>query len=195
MKGEKNMKKKRYFCDYFFGGDWDNKYFSIGIVSIFLILIVGMIFSNNIFKTKYANAFDSYSESTYMYLDEIADKVIEEGVGINLIALPDDVVKYEITYENGKTTFKYYLDNNKGKPYTISANMTIELSDDFTIISRTPNYSSEEEYVEAIKHSMFLMCIINGLAAWVVIWMSIIVICTIIALISLANKRKNTRRQ
>ena len=77
--------------------------------SLVVIITIGSIISYNVLLTQNENELNSYSESTYQYLDEIADNVIQEGVGINLLALPEDVVKYEITSQDNGVVFKYYL--------------------------------------------------------------------------------------
>ena len=185
-------KEKRYFCDFFFEEIPSRKNLFLGLILSFLIpLIVGIIFSYNIFLTKYDNELTSYSENVYAYLDEIADKVIKEGVGIDVVALPDEVAKYEIIGENGTTTFNYYLDNNNGMEYAVSANMTIKLADNFTIISKKPNYSSEKEYVRDIKSAILLKSISDVAIGWTCIYMSIFGVCMIVATISVVNKRKN----
>lgn len=187
-------KEKRYFCDFFFEEIPSSRNLFLGIILPFVFLIiVGTIFSYNSSLTKYDKELISYSESVYAYLDEIADKVIKEGVGIDLIALPDDVVKYEIIGENGTTTFSYYLDNNKGMENAVSTNMTIRLSDDFTIISKNPNYSSEEEYVRDVKSTILANSFINVAIGCMYIYMSAFAICIIVATISVVNKRKNIR--
>lgn len=182
------MKEKRYFCDYWFGTEGSIK---IPILIMLLSLIVITFIIYNVLLLKHGNELDSYSESTYQYLDEIADNVIQEGVGINLLALPDDVVKYEITSENNEVIFKYYLDNNKGSEFDGSANMTVELSDNFEIISKKPNYSSEEDYIKNIKYNMTFLSVITGLLIGFGFWVLILFGCTIAAFVSRANKNKN----
>lgn len=127
------------------------------IISILLFsLLIGVVSGNGIYNsylTKYKNELDSYSESTYQHLNEIADNVIQEGGNINLLALPDDVTKFEINTQDGITIFKFYLDNNSGMEFADSAYMTVKLSNNF-IISKESNYSSEEVYISNIKENM-----------------------------------------
>lgn len=118
-----------------------------------LIGVVSGICIYNSYLTKYKNELNSYSESTYQHLNEIADNVIQEGGNINLLALPDDVVKSEINTQDGITIFKFYLDNNSGMEFADSAYMTVKLSNNF-IISKESNYSSEEVYISNIKKNM-----------------------------------------
>ena len=137
------------------------------IISIPLFsLLIGVVSGNGIYNsylTKYKNELDSYSESTYQHLNEIADNVIQEGGNINLLALPDDVTKFEINTQDGITIFKFYLDNNSGMEFADSAYMTVKLSNNF-IISKESNYSSEEVYISNIKKNMGMSSFDIGLA-------------------------------
>lgn len=128
-----------------------------------LIGVVSGIDIYNSYLTKYKNELDSYSESTYQHLNEIADNVIQDGGNINLLALPDDVVKSEINTQDGITIFKFYLDNNSGMEFADSAYMTVKLSNNF-IISKESNYSSEEVYISNIKKNMWMSSFDIGLA-------------------------------
>lgn len=184
------MKEKRYFCDYWFGRGGSNKIETLIIIlSLIVITSIFCIIHYNVLL--HTNELDSYSESTYQYLDEIANEVIQEGKGINLLALPDDVVKYEITSTNNEIIFKYYLDNNKGMLFAQAANMTVELSDNFEIISKNPNYSSEEDFIIITKFLMFFGSAILGFMIWLGFIILSFIICTIVAFVSRAKKNKN----
>ncbi len=191
------MKEKRYFCDIFFGIDEKIPHRLDRLITFVFIgvLIIGSIFCYSYISKKFENELNSYSESTYVYLDEIANKVIEEGVGINLLALPDDVAKYEITGENGKIIFKYSLDNNKEMSYAMPAEITIELSDNFTILSKKHNYSSEIEYVKDIKFFMIFVSVLNVVIALMCVVLIYMLIGTTAACISLAHKKKDFFKQ
>ena len=186
------MKEKRYFCDYWFGKSESTKReVLIMLSSLILITFLGSIISYNVIMSKHGYELNSYSVETYEHLDEIANNVIKNGVGIDLSALPDDVINYEITSENGKIIFKYYLDNNKDMEFAVPANMTVELSNDFNIISKKPNYSSEEEYVKSIKFTIGLCSIMIGFFAWFIVIIVSLIGCTIGAFISQQHKNKN----
>ncbi len=184
------MKEKRYFCDYWFG-EPTKVTTLILISSLILITFFGSIIGYNVIMSNYGYELNLYSVETYEYLDEIANNVIKKGVGIDLLSLPDDVVKYEITTENDEIIFKYYLDNNKDMAYAVSANMTVKLSNDFSIISKKPNYSSEEEYVKSIKYDIGRDSILIGFFAWAIIMCLILIGGTIGAYISRSHKSKN----
>lgn len=186
------MKEKRYFCDYWFGTGGSVKIpIIIILVSLIVIILVSSLVCYNVLLSKHGNELNSYSESTYQYLDEIADNVIQEGTGIDFLALPDDIVKYEITNQDNGIIFKYYLDNNKGSEFAVSANMTVELSDNFEIISKEPNYTSEEDYVSDIKGDMIWLSFMIGVMIWVGVIIVALIVCTIVAYVSKANKKKN----
>ena len=153
------------------------------IISIPLFsLLIGVVSGNGIYNsylTKYKNELDSYSESTYQHLNEIADNVIQEGGNINLLALPDDVVKSEINTQDGITIFKFYLDNNSGMEFADSAYMTVKLSNNF-IISKESNYSSEEVYISNIKENMGMSSIDFGIANGTCYAIAILIITCIV---------------
>lgn len=187
------MKEKRYFCDFVFGTP-DKKTMRITTLIIFLSLLVIIpiaIFYYNAYTSKHEYALNSYSASAYEYLEEIANNVITEEVGINLLAIPNDVVKYEISHEDNEIIFKYYLDNNKDIEFAPSATMTIKLSNNFNIISKEPNYSSEEEYVKSVKSSITFLSVGYGFISWVVIWIILLIVMLIGGFVSQARKYKN----
>ena len=152
-----------------------------------LIGVVSGICIYNSYLTKYKNELDSYSESTYQHLNEIADNVIQEGGNINLLALPDDVVKSEINTQDGITIFKFYLDNNSGMEFADSAYMTVKLSNNF-IISKESNYSSEEVYISNIKENMRSRSFDIGFAVYTC---CLVVIGISICIIDISKKGRN----
>ena len=152
-----------------------------------LIGVVSGICIYNSYLTKYKNELDSYSESTYQHLNEIADNVIQDGGNINLLALPDDVVKSEINTQDGITIFKFYLDNNSGMEFADSAYMTVKLSNNF-IISKESNYSSEEVYISNIKKNMRSRSFDIGFAVYTCY---LVVIGISICIIDISKKGRN----
>lgn len=186
------MKEKRYFCDYWFASKPSDKLpFLIIVLSLLLITFSSGIINYNLFWSKNGNALNSYYESAYTYLDEIADNVIQEGEGIDLLALPDDVVKYEITSENNEVIFKYYLDNNKDMEFAVSLDMTVELTNDFYVVSKEHNYSSEEACITKTKSDIISLSISYGVLIWIGFFILGFITCTVIACISQANKNKS----
>ena len=161
------------------------------IISILLFsLLIGVVSGNGIYNsylTKYKNELDSYSESTYQHLNEIADNVIQEGGNINLLALPDDVTKFEINTQDGITIFKFYLDNNSGMEFADSAYITVKLSNNF-IISKESNYSSEEVYISNIKKNMRSRSFDIGFAVYTCY---LVVIGISICIIDISKKGRN----
>ena len=71
------MKEKRYFCDYFFEVEEKNSPRLNRLLTFVLIgiIVIGFIFCYSYISKKFENELNSYSESTYVYLDEIANKV------------------------------------------------------------------------------------------------------------------------
>lgn len=169
------MKEKRYFCDF-----WEKMSIFFYVVSVIIVSNVSYI----TLSVRYENELNSYSKDTYLYLEEIADQVIQEGIGINLLGLPDDVSRYSITNdtENGKMVeFKYYLDNNKDMIFARPSNMKVEISKDtFEIISKIPDCSSKEDYVRKVRTQMGLASAMFGF----VFGLIVIIISEIFAFIS-----------
>lgn len=184
------MKEKRYFCDIWFGtGESFKRLYTISMVSALIILIVGCVVGYGIISLNYGYELDSYSESTYQHLIEIADNIISKEQGINLSAIPEDVAEYEIVRKGDNITFKYSLDNNKGMQFAAPARIEFELSEDYEIISRQTNYVSEERYVRDIKLVMAFAAFSVGAVSWIVFSISVVIGCTIAAFISRANKK------
>ena len=136
------MKEKRHFGVSFIG---DNILFKTPLMFPLLCITLAVIFSQAFYAqymNKYAAELDSYSLNTYDHLVNIYNDVIQEGTGIDLSALPKDVVSYEITGKGDEVTFKFSLDSNSNIPLSPSASMTVNLSDDFHVISQEPDYFS-----------------------------------------------------
>lgn len=182
------MKEKRYLCDY------------IDAMSIFLcvvyglIAVIGGIISYNVLLSQYDNELNAYSESTYKYLEEVADNVVQEGIGIDLRKLPEDIAWYNITTSDndGIIQFAYYLNNNKDMLFAKQSSMTVELSkDSFKIISKIPDCFSKADYVLKIKEQMSALSAIIGL----ILAMVLLIAIMIVDFFSRINKKRFLARQ
>lgn len=187
------MKEKRYFCDYWFGPSKSMKREVLIILLLFaFITSIGGRIAYNVMISNYEHELNSYSVEAYEHLNEIANTVIVKGVGIDLLALPEMMVfNYEITAKNDEIIFTYYLDNNDGMQFAVSAAMTVKLSNDFSIISKKPNCSSEEEYVKGIKFAIGFCSFFIGVFAWFIVIVIIWIGCIIAVHISELHKNKN----
>lgn len=190
------MKEKRYYCDWIdvFYTKNKSRIFKFLFISVVVLIVVGGIINYNIIMRDYGQEFEAYSESAYEYLDEIANNVISEN-GIDATVIPEDVVEYEITYKDGKTIFKYSIDNNKGKKWATSASTTITLSKDFEILSKEPNYFSKKEYVTSHKISLYVTCFVLGACYCGEIIGSIIFVNSIAVVISMNHKEKDAKNE
>ncbi len=164
------MKEKRYYCNWALSSSIKNDklpIIKVLTISFVIATAITILIYYNIMMSMYGENLESYSESTYKYLDDIADNVIGEA-GINLAEIPD-IVEYDITYKGGEIIFNYSIDNNKEKEFATSASMTVTLSKDFKILSKKPNFSSKEAYV--IKHEKLFYSIIfaYGFLTWILI--------------------------
>ncbi len=186
------MKEKRYFCDFWFGpSEPFKRLFSILWIATLIILVIASVVSYCFMSLNYRNELESYSESTYQHLNEIADNIISKEQGIDLSAIPEDVAEYEILKKDDRIIFKYSLDNNKGMQFAGPARMELELSEDFEIISSQTNYVSEQRYVRDVKLVMAFASFCIGALSWIIIFIAAILGCTIAAFISKANKKKD----
>ena len=153
------MKEKRYFCDY-----CDNFFNKLRLrtldISLAVSILLGFTISYIVILNTKWYKFAEYSAETYEYLDEIADTVIQPGIGINLAKLPDDV-KYEIKSEDDEIVFYYHLDANS--VLAPSASMTVKLSNNCNIISKKPNIESEKEYIAVLNLSVFLLSLCGAM--------------------------------
>lgn len=185
------MKEKRYFCDYWKRLESNSfQAWLIIIVSIVIVVSISGIICYNLIMSEHGHELNSFSEDNNKYLDEIANNVIHKGVGIDLSSIPEDI-RYEITKENDGIIFKYYLDNDKDMTFAVSANMTVELSDNFNIISKKTNYSSKEDYQNDVKIVMIFTSLMIGVFIWLVTIVLVVFTCEIIAHVSKAKKNKS----
>lgn len=196
------MKEKRYYCDWALSSskEKDNSLISkvltisfIDVTVIVVTVVIGLIYYN-IMMHNHSKDLEAYSESAYKYLDEIADNVIGE-TGINVAAIPEDVVEYEITYKDGEIIFKYSIDNNRGKLFATSASMTVTLSKDFEILSKKPNFSSKEEYVKYSKTGFFISTCLFALVASSLIGVAISAVMLVALSISKIHKKMDMKKK
>lgn len=136
----------------------------------------------------YGEDFEAYSESSYEYLYEISDKVIGK-YGINIAAIPEDVVKYEITYENGEIIFKYSLDT-MSRIVKYAPSITVTLSKNFEVLSKIPNFSSKEEYVIKIKDFLYATVIFEVFLTLLLLFMVELLVTIVLCIISIIHKKK-----
>lgn len=182
------MKKKRYFCDFWFSifGPEAKKsamLFLIGIVAI--IAFLSVIIIHHALSSK----FNSYSPATYERLNQIADDVIMKGVGIDIDAIPNDVESYNITYGKKTITFQYCLKYDEELLYELSKEMVIELSKDYEIISKASPYDSENRYTQALKFHAWLDSCFLGIVHILILFILFLVCGGFTARIS--QRRKN----
>lgn len=142
------MKGKRYFFKILWAplSARGNKLFALIMVISLIIIPISSFIIYNI-------AYD-YDDCAYDRLDEIANSVINIGEGIDLSAMPDDVVNYQITGNDEGIIFEYSLDDN--------VNMTINLSEDYNIISKETDYMSQNGY----NNKMIVISVFHGVVVW-----------------------------
>ena len=89
----------------------------------------------------------------------------------------------------------YLFDNNKDMEYAASASMTVKLSENFEVISKTPNYSSKDEYISSIKLTMIIVSISNSGLLIMILLLAGLFAVVIAEEISKAKKKKNTSNE
>ena len=190
------MKEKRYYCDWALNSSKKDFCLFSKVLPIFLIVVtvVSSFIYYNIMMHNHIEDLEAYSENAYKYLDEIADNVIGKN-GINVAAIPEDVVEYEITYKDGEIIFNYSLDNNKGKLFAASASMTITLSKDFEILNKEPNFSSKEKYVKDSKTNFCISTFIFGVSTLFVMAVVVGVVMLVALPISIIHKKNDIKKE
>lgn len=190
------MKEKRYYCDLALSTpdkNFNRVIISVLLISFVVVTAISSLINYNIMMHNHGEDIETYSESVYEYLDEIADNVISKD-GINVAAIPEDVVKYEITYKDDEIIFKYSLDNNEGRKFATSASMIVTLSKDFEVLSREPNFSSEEEYVKQHKMAFYMLSFSYGFCTWIVMTMVSCIGIVVAVPISMMHKEKDMKK-
>lgn len=190
------MKEKRYYCDWALSSSDEkiNRLITkVLLISLVVVTAISSLIYYNIMMHNHGEDLEAYSESAYKYLDEIADNVIGKE-GINVAAIPEDVVEYEITYKDGEIIFKYSLDNNKGKKFATSASMTVTLSKDFEVLSKEPNFSSKEEYAKSHKIGFYFFIPIFGSLTWAVMAVASCIVMGVAIPISMVHKKKDMKK-
>ncbi len=167
--------------------DWMLFGWYIPIALIFLCSAVGGFVVScifyNVLEHKNEKNLKTYSESDYEYLDEIADNVIKKD-GIDVSAIPEDVVRYEITKKDNKIIVMYSLGENI-KTYP---SMTITLSKDLELLNKESNSCSIKKFQKIEKRNVILIAVAIGLFASLIIFMTVIYV-----LISCLPKHDNEK--
>lgn len=135
---------------------------------IFTLLIVCLsIFSatsyNVLIISTYKSELNAYPEDAYKELNEIADSLVVEEVGISLEEL-SKIDDYKIIKENGNTIITYSVTRNTNSfLFSSKVSMTLKLSSDFHILSKESICSSKEIYSKAIKNMIIVISLVIGL--------------------------------
>lgn len=187
------MKEKRYYYDWASQQQDRSVVVKVLLISFVIVTTISSLIYYNIMMHNHGEDLEAYSENAYEYLDEIADNVIGKD-GINVAAIPEDVVEYEITYKDGEIVFKYSLDNNKDKEFATSASMTVTLSKDFEVLSKEPNFSSKEEYVKIHKINFYLCVPIFGALVWLGLEFATLILMVVAFPISVLHKKKYMKK-
>lgn len=180
------MKKERHF----FKRDNMEIIFSLIVVLCYIVcglITFGIKYNYNI--SKYGYELSSYSDTTYEDLSRIPGDVIKEGVGLDLLSLPDNVSRYAFINIGDYNTFTCSLNNDMR--FVDEPTITVKVSDDFKVISESRNISSQEEYVKSVRKNMALNAVIYAvIASLILVTIGIVVlfICEFIKINRKSNK-------
>ncbi len=177
MKEKVEKKEKRYFCDFI--GQLEHPA-AFNFISAVIIAVLASVF---IYKFYVSDSISEYSTEAAEYLSNVAEDVIIEGVGIDLLALPDDVMLGEIKrIDDDKYSFTYFFKDSKR-----AESMYIILSNDFYVLSKNVPSPSQ------VNSLRVLNSIIGGLL-FVMAWICLLFISYVISTAHKAivtKKRKN----
>ncbi len=111
----------------------------------------------------YEYELNAYPEDAYKELNEIADSLVIEGVGINSEEL-SKINNCKIREENGNIIITYSV-RRKTNSFISSSKvfMTLKLSSDFRILSKESICSSKEVYSKVIKNTIITISLVIGI--------------------------------
>lgn len=184
------MAEKQYYIDKMTsvskGGltKGEKVYSCICIILSFIFSII----SYNVIMHCYGYELNTYSSDTYNRLEEIPNIVIREDTGFDLLAIPEDVYLYNISYADGEINFEYTLKTNEDLFFAPSPKMTIILNQDLKILDKSSSYT-ENKYIDNIKISMRVVSIFCGIACFFVLLLLYIPWMCIGMLISYIHKK------
>ncbi|MDE5831217.1 MAG: hypothetical protein K2H53_06455 [Clostridia bacterium] len=161
MRGRKEKKEKRYFCDLC------KKVVNMTVLLVVIAIVIGIIalVISHIATINYIESqekriglFDRYSDVAYEELKEDVRNQLEGGGRLEEI-----VDNYEGSYDGEKTIIKCSKTNDNG--FVVKITVTISKND--KILSIENQFKTKEEYVEQTKsemingkYSVFLMTIL-----------------------------------
>ncbi len=181
------MKEKRYFCDYF---DFLNT--SAVKTLLAIIIVIAIIFAISyigLTVSMYEYKLDVYPEDAYKKLNEIADNLVIEGVGINK-EVSSKIDNYNKKEQNDNIIITYSVKNKTNSLISPSrVNMTLKLSSDFHILARNPDFACEEDYSKHIKSQIAVV----SFAIADSITLFLFVICIILQFESIKKKKNDNK--
>lgn len=139
------MEEKRFFYDKvkYWGEKEASVLFAILLICISILITVIIMHDNGY-------VLDLYSSEIYEDLNQIAETVITEGVGIDLSKISKNISSYKLNYENDEFTFEFWIDDEDISKYQPKKSMKVYLSSDYMILYRESPYSAEDEYTNKV---------------------------------------------
>ena len=169
------MKEKRYFCDYF---DFLNT--SAVKTLLAIIIVIAIIFAISyigLTVSMYEYKLDVYPEDAYKKLNEIADNLVIEGVGINK-EVSSKIDNYNKKEQNDNIIITYSVKNKTNSLISPSrVNMTLK------------DFACEEDYSKHIKSQIAVV----SFAIADSITLFLFVICIILQFRSIKKKKNDNK--
>ena len=181
---EQGKKEKRYFCD------WISMFLEVWSVfirfAVIILLIVSCFISAIVIDAKYGYQLEVYSEEDHKYLSEIAESFWDkDNKSLSLAKIPEDVnVTFNESINNG---LNITLTKDIGYFFAKWPTVYIEISEDFNNYTITP--LSKEGFLRNTKFTMIVTSILLGLVFIIILYVTIVLIGSVIYLISLIHKK------
>lgn len=196
------MKEKRYFCDLLNSR-------AVSLISFIFTLLVVILPSTIYYHAIKSNISGAkeYPESSYIYLDYIADK-IASNKGIDTFGIPESITEwkiicdddkiiftyilnpnYDISYKDGEFVFEPTSRNRREKVDRPSVEMTVTFSRDFEIIDKS--YISYSDWKKQVSSEVLHQALLLGFTTTILITILFFIGFNISVKISKRHKQKD----
>ena len=148
--------KKRYFCDIILSTPDAKTSRKIQIAILLSVVIIGVIsyiIAYSLIFQNHKQELNFYPEKYYSELEECVKNAVHDGKGIDVSVIPKEI-SYSISNEKEEIIFESMYNLGKELEYVENPKITVELSNDFEIISQENNKKTKKEYQKRTQLSM-----------------------------------------
>lgn len=125
------------------------------VIGVIVLPFLGEVIWYDVTVDKYQEELYSYSPEVYEYLLEAINNIFKEDeCVIDINAIPKDIIMEKFEMKDDRFVCVLRWDNEKNGKYIPIASMTVDISNNFEIMSITSAYSSEENFVKAFKENI-----------------------------------------